>query len=193
MVANPQVFTMQELSRADFFTTMGAFPTGVTIVTTLDEDGTPRGLTCNAFSSVSVDPPMLLVCLDRRSTTLESVHQTGRFVVNFLAAERGSISDRFAGKHPDKFWDIRWQEAGNGMPILVDDAIAYAACTVVHTMSAGDHDIIIGAVEEVQPPSGHNEPLVYFRKAYGTVSLSAGREHLPTPTPIGSATGKPCR
>ncbi len=187
MVANPQVFTMPELSRADFFTTMGAFPTGVTIVTTLDEDGNPRGLTCNAFSSVSVDPPMLLVCLDRRSTTLESVHQTGRFVVNFLAAERGPISDRFAGKHPDKYWDIRWQRAGNGMPILVDDAIAYAACTVVHTMSAGDHDIIVGAVEEVQPPAANNEPLVYFRKTYGTVQLGASRGQMPTP--IGSAPG----
>lgn len=194
MVANLQVFTMPDLNRTDFFTTMGAFPTGVTIVTTVDQEGNPRGLTCNAFSSVSADPPMLLVCLDRRSTTLEAVHDTGRFVVNFLAAKRGLISDRFAGKHPDKFGGIRWEEAGNGMPILIDDAIAYAACTVIQTLSAGDHEIVIGSVEEVQPPAASNEPLVYFRRNYGTVRIPA-RERDEQPTPIGgsSAVASECR
>jgi flavin reductase (DIM6/NTAB) family NADH-FMN oxidoreductase RutF len=180
MVASAQVVMMPELNRADFFTTMGAFPTGVTIVTTRDRTGAPRGLTCNAFSSVSADPPMLLVCLDRRSTTLEALHESGQFVVNFLAAKRGSLSDRFAGKHPDKFWDIRWEAAGNDMPVLINDAIAYAACSVVQTVRAGDHEIVIGAVEEVQPPNGTNEPLVYFRRRYGTVRLPAaecGEQH----------------
>ena len=179
MVASARVSVSPIVDRADFFATMGAFPTGVTVVTSMDEYGHPRGLTCNAFSSVSADPPLLMVCLDRRSSSLDAVLESGRFVVNFLAADRGFVSDRFAGKRPDKFWGIRWETALNGMPILVDDAIAYAACRVVQTVEAGDHIMLIGLVEEAQPPAPGSEPLVYFRRQYGTVNLSPERRDEP--------------
>lgn len=173
MVANVRLSVSPIVDRADFFATMGAFPTGVTVVTAIDEYGHPRGLTCNAFSSVSADPPLLLVCLDHRSSSLDAVLESGRFVVNFLATDRGMISDRFASRLQDKFWGIRWETALNGMPILVDDAIAYAACRIVQTMDAGDHTILIGLVEEAQPPAPGSEPLVYFRRKYGSVRFSS--------------------
>ena len=169
MVASVQLSVNPIVDRADFFATMGAFPTGVTVVTSIDEYGHPRGLTCNAFSSISVNPPLLMVSLDRRSSSLDAVLETGRFVVNFLSAESAAISERFATRHPDKFWGIRWRSAQNGMPILVDNAMAYAACRIAQAIDAGDHTMLIGLVEEAQPPSPESEPLVYFRRGYGTV------------------------
>ncbi|HET7095726.1 MAG TPA: flavin reductase family protein [Thermomicrobiales bacterium] len=163
------------VNRADFFATMGAFPTGVTVVTSIDEYGHPRGLTCNAFSSVSADPPLLMACLDHRSSSLDAIRESGRFVVNFLGAASGAVADRFAGKHPDKFCGIRWETSLNGMPILVDDAIAYAACRVVDAVDAGDHTILIGLVEEAHPPEPEREPLVYFRRAFGVVQPTVPR------------------
>ncbi len=176
MVASVQITVSPIVDRAEFFATMGAFPTGVTVVTSIDEYGHPRGLTCNAFSSISANPPLLMVSLDNRSSSLDAVIETGRFVVNFLSAESAAISDRFASKRPDKFWGVRWQTAMNGMPILVDDAIAYAACRIVQAIDAGDHTMLLGLVEEAQPPSEEREPLVYFRRGYGTVQR-IGREN----------------
>lgn len=184
MVASVRLSVSPIVDRSDFLATMGAFPTGVTVVTSMDEYGHPRGLTCNAFSSVSADPPLLLVCLDHRSSSLDAVLESGRFVVNFLAAGQGPVADRFASRRPDKFWGIRWDTALNGMPILVDAAIAYAACRVVQTTEAGDHTILIGLVEETQPPEPGSEPLVYFRRGYGVVQrVTERREARPDPLP----------
>ena len=157
------------VDRATFVATMGAVPTGVTIVTSLDSDGTPRGLTCNAFSSVSVDPPLLLVCVDKRSATLGALRASGRFAVNFLASGRDAVATLFATKAEDKFANIRWAPSRSGMPILIDDAIAYAVCSTVQEIESGDHYIFIGRVEEVQPPRPDDEPLVYFRRKFGVV------------------------
>lgn len=163
----------QVVDRNRFFATMAAFPTGVTVVTTLDEEGVPQGLTCNAFASVSAEPPLLLVSIDKRSNTLPALLHTRRFAVNFLAAGRGALSDRFASKITDKFDGVAWQPAANGMPVLVADAIAYAACSVSQVVEAGDHLIFIGLVEEVSPPSPESQPLVYFRRQYDPWTTSA--------------------
>ncbi|MBW3634370.1 MAG: flavin reductase family protein [Chloroflexi bacterium] len=181
MVASLQLTVSPIVDRAEFFRTMGAFPTGVTVVTSIDEYGNPRGLTCNAFSSVSADPPLLMVCLDRRSSSLDAILETGRFVVNFLSADGAAVSDRFASKRSDKFWGVRWEAASNGMPILIDDAIAYAACRIIQAIEAGDHTIVIGLVEEAQPPSPENQPLIYFRRGYGTVRPLAAERDEPAP------------
>ena len=156
------------MDRATFFAIMGAFPTGVGIVTTLDEQNQPRGLTTNALASVSADPPILLVCVDKRSNTLGALQKSRKFVVNYLAEGRGDLANLFASKEPDKFKDVSWQPASNGMPWLQTDTIAHAECTMSQEIEAGDHVIFLGEVTDGQPPAPGTKPLMYFRRTYGT-------------------------
>jgi flavin reductase (DIM6/NTAB) family NADH-FMN oxidoreductase RutF len=158
------------VDRATFFALMGAFPTGVTVVTTLDADGVPRGLTSNAFSSVSAEPPLLLVCVDKRSQTLPALQARQAFVVNFLAAGRGEVSNTFASKATDKFAGLSWNpsESAGGSPILANDALAYAECLTEREIDAGDHVILIGRVVGGQAPAPDSDPLTYFRRTYGS-------------------------
>jgi flavin-dependent trigonelline monooxygenase, reductase component len=145
---------------------VGSFPTGVTVVTSCGADGVPRGLTSNAICSVSADPPQLLVCVDKRSQTLPAIRAAGSFVVNFLAAGREELSDRFASKHPDKLADVTWEPSAiaGGAPILVDDVVAVAECVVAQEVDAGDHWIFIGRIEA--GAVYERVPLMYYRRAY---------------------------
>lgn len=154
------------VDKATFFSLMGAFPTGVTVITTLDEDGQPRGLTSNAISSVSAEPPLLLVCVDKRSRSLEALQRSGKWVVNFLAAGRGELSNLFASKEPDKFASVPWRAGENGMPLLHEDSIAWAECTTTQEIDAGDHVVFMGEVTGGQTPAPDSVPLMYFRRAY---------------------------
>ena len=149
-----------------FRSIVGSFPSGVTIVTALDADGAPRGLTSNAFASVSADPPLLLVCVDKGSQTLPALQSACGFVVNFLAAGRGDLSNRFASKHTNKFEDVVWRpsEICGGAPILADDVIAYAECLTEQVVEAGDHFIFVGRIEGGVVTDG--APLMYFRRCY---------------------------
>jgi flavin reductase (DIM6/NTAB) family NADH-FMN oxidoreductase RutF len=150
-----------------FTASMAAFPTGVTIVTTLDEEGLPVGLTCNAFMSVSVDPPLVLVSVDRSSNTLAALQRSHHFVVNFLAAGREALALRFAGKGDDKFADSLWEPtATHGLPVLHDDSVAHIACEVVNEIEAGDHILFLGRVYEAKPPDPDSLPLLYFRRTF---------------------------
>jgi flavin reductase (DIM6/NTAB) family NADH-FMN oxidoreductase RutF len=158
------------VDRATFFAIMGAFPTGVTIVTALDEQGAPRGLTSNAVCSVSAEPPLLLVCVDKRSQTLPALQHSRRFVVNYLSAGRDALANLFASKEPDKFADVAWRPASNGMPWLHEDSLAYAECTTIQEVEAGDHVVLIGRVEAGEPPLPGSQPLMYFRRTYATWS-----------------------
>lgn len=148
---------------------VGSFPTGVTIVTTVDPaDGAPRGLTSNAFSSVSADPPLVLVCVDKRSQTLPALQANGAFVVNFLAAGRDQLSNVFASKEPDKFAGVTWDASSlaKGSPILVDDAIAYAECITAQVIEAGDHYVFLGRIEG--GGATDSAPLMYYKRQYAT-------------------------
>lgn len=149
-----------------FRAVMGAFPTGVIVVTTNGPDGTPKGLTTQSFLSVSTEPPLLLVSLDKTSRTLQSVLGSRAFVVNFLAAGRDDLARRFASKEEDKFSSVAWQPsaAAKGSPVLADDSVAYAECLVERTIDAGDHVLIIGSVEGGAVLSG--APLMYYRRRY---------------------------
>lgn len=148
---------------------VGSFPTGVTVVTTLGVDGTPRGLTSNAFSSVSAVPPLLLVCVDKRSNTLPALEASGAFVVNFLAAGRDAVSNTFASKVDDKFAGLHWEPStlSRGAPILVDDVIGYAECTTHQVIDAGDHAIFLGRIEG-GAVNADVRPLMYYRRQYAT-------------------------
>lgn len=149
-----------------FKSVVGSFPAGVTIVTSRGGDGVPRGLTSNAVCSVSANPPLLLVCVDKRSQTLPSIQASGAFVVNFLAAGREALSDRFASKDPDKLAGIAWEPSlvAAGAPILVDDVVAVAECVVWQSVEAGDHWVFIGCIEAGAVQDG--VPLLYCRRAY---------------------------
>jgi flavin reductase (DIM6/NTAB) family NADH-FMN oxidoreductase RutF len=161
------------LSREDFFAIMSAFPTGVAIVTTLDDRGRPKGLTTNAICSVSAEPPLLLVCVDRTSRTLAALRHARRFVVNFMSDGRADLCALFASKADDKFADVRWEPGLGGVPCLTEDALAYAECLTQEEVEAGDHLVLIGLVEAGRPPDPERAPILYYRRAYGSTPTAA--------------------
>jgi flavin reductase (DIM6/NTAB) family NADH-FMN oxidoreductase RutF len=154
------------VDRGTFFAAMAAFPTGVTIVTTVTADGRPVGLTCNAFTSVSAEPPLVLVSVDNGSNTLPALVATRRFVVNFLAAGRGDLATVAATKDEHKFAQIAWTPSAHGLPVLEDDSVAWVVCELVQEIQAGDHMLLIGHVQEASPPAADAVPLLYFRRTF---------------------------
>ena len=152
---------------------MSAFPTGVAIVTTLDDEGSPRGLTTNAICAVSADPPLLLICVDRTSRTLDALRHAKRFVVNFMSDGRADLCALFASKAEDKFAEVRWEPGLGGVPCLIEDALAYAECLTEQELEVGDHLILIGLVEAGSPPDPGRAPILYFRRAYGSTPTAA--------------------
>ena len=157
------------LDRATFFGLMSAFPSGVTIVSTLDERGKPRGLTCTATCSLSAQPPMLLVSLDNRSGTLAAIRSSRRFVVNYLLAGRGELSNQFAAPSVDRWKDVAWRPNRHGIPVLYADSLAHTECRLVNAVEAGDHTIVVGRVEGGRAPAPGTQPLIYFRRGYATL------------------------
>jgi flavin reductase (DIM6/NTAB) family NADH-FMN oxidoreductase RutF len=125
---------------------MSTFPSGVAIVTANEGDGRPRGLTVSAFCPVSLDPPLVLVCIDKSSNSLGAIRTSGGFTVNLLASGREELARRYASKAEDKFEGIatRQPQVTEAGPILVDDCVAYAACVVHSAIEAGDHFILVG-------------------------------------------------
>ena len=146
---------------------MGAFATGVTIVTAPG----PAGLTTNAFASLSLDPPLVLVCFDNASRTLPAVESAGRFAVNVLRAGQEELAAIFASKRvsADKFATVSHGSV-DGVPVL-DDVLARVVCDLVRLVPGGDHTIGIGAVTALDVFGG--EPLVFFRGAYAGLSASS--------------------
>jgi flavin reductase (DIM6/NTAB) family NADH-FMN oxidoreductase RutF len=147
---------------------MSAFPTGVAVVTTLDAGGEPRGLTTNALCSVSAEPPLLLVCVDRESRTLPALVHSGRFLVNFLAEQRHELARLFASKAEDKFAGVAWEPGPGGLPRLHEDSLAYAECETEQVLEAGDHVILTGLVVSGIAPDPESVPILYFRRAYSS-------------------------
>jgi len=150
----------------EFRRTLGCFATGVTIITVADQDGKPRGLTANAFSSLSLDPPQVLVCIDHRSDTFPVIRQARAFAVNILSEEQREVSQRFAGKGEDKFNGIVHHPGETGAPII-DGALAVIECQVEQAHEAGDHTVFIGYVQRVE--HGQGKPLLFFRGNYASL------------------------
>ena len=144
----------------------GAFPTGITVVTTMDAAGRPRGLTSQAFIALSTDPPLMLVSVDRTSRTLSVLRETRAFVINFLKGGAEELSTLFASKADDKFKDVPWvpSSLAHGAPILRDHIVAFAECTVEEIHEVGDHVMFIGRV--VGGKSSDGVPLMYYRRTY---------------------------
>lgn len=153
---------------SEFRRVMGHFPTGVTIVTTRMADGRPCGLTANAFCSVSLEPTLVLVCIEQVAESHACIHASGAFAVNVLEGESGeSLSRRFATLEPDeKFEGVAHRREHTGSPVL-ESAMAWLDCRVVQSVPAGDHTVFIGEAIAGDAREGH--PLVYYRGGYGTV------------------------
>jgi len=157
---------------------MGHFVTGVTVVTALDGER-PFGITVNALSSVSLDPPLVMVALDRRRFLTPIVRAAGRYAVNILSEDQQALSDCFAGApvEPGReaFCGATWHAGSAGLPII-DGAIATLECTVVETFSAGDHDLFIGRVDALVNVDHHPRPLLYYRRRYLRIERVATAE-----------------
>jgi 3-hydroxy-9,10-secoandrosta-1,3,5(10)-triene-9,17-dione monooxygenase reductase component len=148
-----------ELRRA-----MALLPTGVTIVSAPAPDG-PAGATANAVTSLSLDPPLMLACLDRASRTLSALEAAERFAVNVLRSDHAELAREFSGPytHAERWSDVPWSER-NGLPIL-DEALLWVACELRETHDGGDHVIAVGRVVGLGA-NGDGEPLVFVRGAY---------------------------
>jgi flavin reductase (DIM6/NTAB) family NADH-FMN oxidoreductase RutF len=160
--------TNADIGPDTFRRVLGHFVTGVTVVTALDGER-PFGITVNALSSVSLEPPLVMVALDRRRFLTPIVRSAGRYAVNILSEDQQALSDCFAGApvEPGReaFCGAAWHAGETGLPLL-DGAIATLECTVVETFSAGDHDLFIGQVDTLESQTHHPMPLLYYRRQY---------------------------
>lgn len=148
----------------DFRKALGAFPTGVTVVTTVDAQGAPRGFTANSFTSVSLSPPLVLVCLAKAAHSHAVFSAAPGFVVNVLAEQQKAVASTFASKQPDKFERCAWQPGSTGLP-LIEGAAARFECTLHQAVDAGDHTVLIGQVVALHHAADAH-PLGYCRGAY---------------------------
>ncbi|MFZ1510986.1 MAG: flavin reductase family protein [Tabrizicola sp.] len=146
----------------------GAFATGVTVITTRQPDGTPRGFTANSFTSVSLDPPLLLVCLAKTAHSADVFAAAPHFAVNILTEDQKAVSGLFASRAADKFQQCAWTPGHADVPLL-DGALAQFACANHQLVDAGDHLLLIGRVEAFATNEG--QPLGYFRGSYFSVGL----------------------
>lgn len=146
----------------------GAFATGVTVITTRQPDGTPRGFTANSFTSVSLDPPLLLVCLAKTAHSAETFANAPHFAVNILAEDQKAVSGLFASRTPDKFQNCAWSPGPADMP-LIDGSLAQFTCANHQLVGAGDHLILIGRIEHFTTSEG--QPLGYFRGTYFSIGI----------------------
>jgi flavin reductase (DIM6/NTAB) family NADH-FMN oxidoreductase RutF len=158
-----------EVSPAQLRDAMGHFATGVTVITSVDSAGQPVGTTANAVTSLSLEPPLVLVCFDLASVTLTAIKGHGAFVVNVLGSRQRHLSANFARRGLAAAWDgVRHRRGPTGSPRL-DGVLAVVECTVEHALPGGDHEIIVGRVRHVET-SGHGAPLVFWRGGYASLS-----------------------
>jgi len=156
--AREKPVTSEEFRRA-----CGRFATGVTIASVLDASGAPHGLTVNSFTSVSLDPPLILICLGHAVTCIDAFRESRHFGINVLAESQRELSDRFARKGEDRFDGLEWYRGGSGVPLL-PGVLAAMECRVHQRITSGDHDIFVG--EMIGLHSGEGDPLIYFSSQY---------------------------
>ena len=142
----------------------GAFLTGVTVVTARDAEGRPIGFTANSFASVSLDPPLLLVCPGKHTRSLPVIRKTGLFGVSVLSSTQRGVADCFASPRDDRFCEGEWVESESGV-LLLEGACANFACTLVNDIDAGDHQLLVGRIDSFRSAEARN-PLMFLRGAY---------------------------
>ncbi|MFC4049890.1 flavin reductase family protein [Actinomadura syzygii] len=152
---------------------MARFPAGVTIVTTHDQDGTSYGFTASSVTSVSMSPPLILVCLARTANCFPMFARTEHFAVSILRPHHAELAMHFAGKHPDKFARGGFTRTGAGSTV-VETALATIECSAYGRFDAGDHVVLVGQVEHLHVPDGPTEPAVYVGREFATLCTGRG-------------------
>ncbi len=164
------------VTKEEFRKALGRFATGVTVITVTKDNGAVHGVTVNAFASVSLDPPLVLVCIDHRSRTLPLLHARKRFGVNVLTEDQRAIAEYYARaeKNPEETRDlgVRFANSEGGAPKL-EGCLAYLSCHVVSTQEAGDHTVFIAQV--VQAFVREGQPLLFSAGKYGTLGDEVSR------------------
>ncbi|MEO0619233.1 MAG: flavin reductase family protein [Pseudomonadota bacterium] len=160
---------LKQLRRA-----LGAFVTGVTVVTTLDSEGNPRGFTANSFTSVSLEPPLILVCIGKSGASFEAFRNAGGYAVNILSEAQRDVSGVFASQVENRFANVDWVPGPAGNPVF-DGTAAWLDCTMHEQVDAGDHVILIGRVIgfEAFSDADRVQPLGYCRGAYVSFGINA--------------------
>ena len=154
------------MDKRHFRSVLGEFATGVTIITTI-ENQEPRGITANSFTSVSLEPPLVLFCLGRESTNFNAFNTANFFAVNILSADQSDISNKFAVVEGDKFEGVDWTSWETGAPIL-PNTIAAIDCRLKELIDAGDHIIVLGEVLRAEKMA-EKPPLLYFEGKYSKI------------------------
>lgn len=158
-----------------FRAAMSRLAAGVSIVTSRDAEGNPRGLTATAVCSVSLHPPLVLASLSTGSTTHAAVEAAGAFALNLLGRGEEDLARRFAGRSDGKFDGVAWETGATGCP-TIPGSLAVCECALERTVPAGDHTLFLGRVVRVGVNGGvPNDPLIYFAGGYGALS-SAGNK-----------------
>lgn len=142
---------------------LSRFASGVTVVTTLDADGRPHGLTVSAFCSLSLEPPLVLICIEKGIRSHQALSSASRFVVNILSSEQLDVSSRFASPLEDRFDGVEWRGGIEGQPVI-EGALASLECTIHSNFEGGDHTIFVGRVESISVSD--RAPLLYFKSTY---------------------------
>jgi flavin reductase (DIM6/NTAB) family NADH-FMN oxidoreductase RutF len=162
MPSQPQP-AMSKVEKQQFRRICGKFASGITVATVCDASGAPHGMTANSFTSVSITPPLVLICVDHRARILEHFRIGDHFGINILSASQRALSDKFAGSGYDRFEGIAWRPGETGVPLLTD-VLATLECVRSNVVTAGDHDIVIGEVLHADCQDG--EPLVFYSSQY---------------------------
>ncbi len=149
-----------------FKNAMSRWATGVTIITTRAPTGELAGFTASSFSSLSLEPPLVLFCLGEEAVSYPAFHAADGFAVHILAREQEPLSARFAEKGGDKFADVDWSEGSRGVP-LIQGALACLECRKIQMYAGGDHRVFLGEVEAVHVKDG--APLLYYRGEYRSI------------------------
>jgi flavin reductase (DIM6/NTAB) family NADH-FMN oxidoreductase RutF len=150
-----------------FRAVLGRFASGVTIVTTVDADGRDQGMTVSAFSSLSLNPPLVLVCIDHKASAWPAFEQAAHFAINILGSEQEALSRRFSSRDGDRFDGVGFTRGGTGVALL-DDTLASVECTVTARIPHGDHSILVGSVEG--GTARDLQPLLYYRGGYASLT-----------------------
>ena len=151
------------VDQSAFRAVLGRFATGVTVVTALDKRGRDAGMTVSALASVSLDPPLVLICIDHSASIYNTLSKATHFIVNILSEGQEALARRFAERGSNRFAGIGYEKGQNGAAVLLE-TLGYLECEVVALHESGDHDVIVGEVEVAV--SNEGKPLLYYRGGY---------------------------
>jgi len=157
------------INTREFRNAHGCFATGITVITAIDDEGAPVGLTANSFTSLSLDPPLVLFCVDRSIKSFQAFHSNRHFVVNILRDDQEHLSRQFAKSGAAKWSGVEFATWETGCPII-KGCIANFECEVESMFEGGDHVIIVGKVNRMEFDPGDCRPLLYYRGRYSGVA-----------------------